>query len=91
MEKLLTAINNLLTNVFPLNIDKGVNAGTVAGLMDGFCYIGSAISAYGIGVFAEQDSGWNGVCVLLIALSIGSAVASAIVIFLKNRKSKTVA
>ena len=42
------------------------NSGTVAGVLDGFCYVGSAITAFGMGSVADKYS-WNTVFYILLA------------------------
>ena len=85
----MTTINNLLTSIFPLNVEKGVNAGTIAGLIDGFCYVGSAISAYGMGSIAEKKGGWNFVLILLICACLFCTVEAIVVLAVKRGKKHT--
>ena len=44
-----------------------VNSGFYAGILNGFCYVGSTISSYGLGYVAEHY-GWTAVFWLLIAV-----------------------
>ena len=44
----------------------GFGVGKVAGIMNGFCYLGSTISAYGLGSFADAF-GWESVFTLLFS------------------------
>ena len=69
---LAASLNNLLMSVFPLFMRDKVDSGKVAGVLDGFCYIGSAISSYGLGAIADSF-GWIyvfytllGVCVAIL-------------------------
>jgi sugar phosphate permease len=50
----MAGINNVITNIFPLQVKNGIDAGLVAGLIDGFCYVGSAIASFGLGTIAES-------------------------------------
>ena len=65
---------------------RGVNAGSVAGLIDGFCYVGSAGSAFGLGLIKEA-AGWDTVfTVLLVACAVATALIAVVSIVLKTRK-----
>lgn len=86
---MMAAINNIITSIFPLTVDTSINAGLLAGLLDGFCYIGSAISSYGIGFLAEAKGEWNEVFILLISLAVACGVfAAGSVLFTKRNKRK---
>lgn len=63
---LMHSINNLVTSMFPLRLGKQINAGLLSGLLNGACYVGSALSSYGLGAFADAF-GWNAVFYLLLA------------------------
>lgn len=72
----MSGVNNVITNIFPMMYAKKGNAGTIAGVLDGFCYVGSAITAYGMGSVAD-NFGWNnvfyifiGVCALMTVISL---------------------
>lgn len=57
----------------------------LAGILNGFCYLGSTISSYGLGAVADA-SGWRAVFVLL--LSVGCAVTLIGGIYLIFNKTK---
>ena len=81
----MNATNNVVTSIYPLSV-KGVNAGSVAGIIDGFCYLGSAISSYGFGAIAERYS-WNTVYTVILVVSlVAFAVISVVSIISKIRK-----
>lgn len=63
----MAAVNNVLTSIFPMLYSKDINAGTLAGVLDGFCYVGSAITTYGLGSISDRW-GWDTVFVLLLSL-----------------------
>lgn len=50
-----------------------VNSGLFAGILNGFCYLGSTISSYGLGVIAEHFS-WIMVFWVLIAFCVAVAL-----------------
>lgn len=63
----MAGVNNVLTSIFPLK-SKNINAGMVAGLIDGFCYVGSAASSFGLGAIAQNFGNWDVIMYVFIAL-----------------------
>lgn len=84
---LMSATNSTITSMAPLYLKKQVNAGMFAGIMDGLCYVGSTLSAYGLGAFAD-NSGWNAVFILLASLSAACVILSLIYIIVKRAESR---
>ncbi|MBR4761378.1 MAG: MFS transporter [Clostridia bacterium] len=80
------AVNNIVTSVAPLSLRDEINPGVAAGVLDGFCYIGSAIGTYALGYIADISS-WNTALVLLFAVSVFSAVAALALRLLKRNKA----
>ena len=70
---LASSLNSLVTSIFPLFMRGKVNSGLFAGVINGFCYVGSAISSYGLGVIAD-NFGWMSVFVLLVGLCLATIV-----------------
>ena len=68
---LASSLNSLITSIFPLFMREKVNSGLFAGILNGFCYLGSALSSYGLGVIAD-NFGWNGVfwCLLTFCAAV---------------------
>ena len=71
-----SSINNLMTVLFPMFMRDKVDSGLFAGILNGFCYVGSTISSYGFGAIAD-NFGWTsvfytllGTCVFVFALWI---------------------
>ena len=64
-----SSLNSLITSIFPLFMRGKVNAGLFAGVLNGFCYVGSTISAYGLGVIAD-NFGWSAVFYSLIGFCV---------------------
>lgn len=69
-----SSLNSLLTGIFPLFMRGMVNSGLIAGIINGFCYLGSTISSYGLGSIAD-NFGWIyvfwtlfGFCVLVFII-----------------------
>lgn len=84
---LMAGVNNVITSMAPLYLkEKYENSGMLAGVLNGFCYLGSTISSYGLGAVADAK-GWRAVFVLL--LSVGCAVTLLGAIYLIfNKKTK---
>lgn len=64
---LMAGVNNVLTSIFPLQ-SKKVNAGFIAGLIDGFCYVGSAASSFGLGAIAQNTGSWDVIMYVFVGL-----------------------
>ena len=64
---LISSCNSVVTSIFPLFMKGKVNSGMIAGLINGFCYLGSAVSSYALGAIADATS-WNFVFWLLLAV-----------------------
>lgn len=65
----MTGINNVITSMAPLYWKDKINSGMLAGILNGFCYVGSTISSYGLGLVADSY-GWNVVFWLLCVLCV---------------------
>ena len=81
----MSGVNNVLTNIFPM-IYCRENAGLIAGVLDGFCYIGSAITAFGLGSVAD-NYGWNYVFYILISVCLLMIVICLLYIFVSKSKN----
>jgi len=64
---LMASVNNVITSMAPLYMRDKINPGLLTGVLDGFCYLGSTISMYGLGALADSG-GWGAVFTLLLAL-----------------------
>ena len=62
---LASSLNSLITSIFPLFIRGMGNSGLYAGVLNGFCYLGSTISSYGLGIIAD-NFGWITTFIVLI-------------------------
>ncbi len=52
------SLNSVITSIFPMFMRDKVDSGFIAGILNGCCYLGSTLSAYGLGVVAEYF-GWG--------------------------------
>lgn len=71
------AVNNAITSMAPLYMRDQMDSGLLAGLLNGFCYVGSTVSSYGLGTVADSF-GWNGVFLLLLVMSCVPVVVAAL-------------
>ena len=69
-----SSLNSLITSIFPIFMRAKVNSGLLAGILNGFCYAGSTISSYGLGLVAD-NFGWISVFWLLIGCCIFAGIA----------------
>lgn len=64
-------IANITTNHIPLYYRDRFDAGTMAGIGQGFCYIGSTLSTYTLGYVADKG-GWFNVFLMLAVVIIAT-------------------
>lgn len=75
---MMYGVNNVITSIAPLKMRDYVNSGKMAGVLNGFCYLGSTLSAYGLGKVVDNSNGnWQsafyllfGCCAFVIVLGI---------------------
>ena len=82
-----SSANCLITSVFPLFMRGRVNSGLIAGVLNGFCYLGSTLSAYGLGYVADVG-GWSSVLYTLLGAALISLLATAIYFISRLNKRK---
>ena len=87
---LMAGVNNVVTSMMPLYWKDRVNSGMVSGVLNGFCYVGSTISSYGLGLVADFK-GWNAVFLLLFTVCILASIISFAECFIRliKRKNRT--
>ncbi len=82
---LMAGVNNVITSMMPLRLKDRVNSGRMAGLLNGFCYLGSTVTSYGLGAIAD-GFGWASVFyVLLAAAALAAVIGVLYLILCKNR------
>ena len=83
-----SSLNSLITSIFPMFMRENINSGLWAGVLNGFCYVGSTISSYGLGVIADHF-GWSAVFLcLLIACVLIIVVCLIGILIQRMQKSK---
>lgn len=80
---LASSLNSLVTSIFPLFMRNYVNSGLFAGVLNGFCYVGSTLSSYGLGVIAD-NFGWTAVFWTLIGFCILTFAVWVLYTYLKK-------
>ncbi len=79
-------INNIITSMAPLYMREKVNAGLLAGILNGCCYVGSTVSSYGLGAVADYLD-WSGVfLVLLCAAAIPVLISVFQFVFARKKQ-----
>lgn len=84
---LASSSNSTITSIFPLQMKGKINSGMIAGVLNGFCYVGSTISSYGLGLIADA---WGWSVMFFVLLGIAIAVFAATILFFacsKRRKN----
>lgn len=82
-------ITNTLTVQVPLYMQDKANAGFLAGFLNGCCYVGSALSTYGLGLIADEGD-WMGVFLLLLGITIISATLAFAYFYIEKAKGKKI-
>ncbi len=82
---IMAGINNTITNIFPMQEVGSSNSGLIAGLLDGFCYVGSAISSYGLGAVAKNFD-WSVCMYILLSVCALAVVLCLVLTIIKKLK-----
>lgn len=81
---LVSSLNSIVTGIFPLYMREHMNSGRCAGILNGFCYLGSTISSFGLGAIADFY-GWATVFWFLFAVcAVIVAVCGGYILFSKH-------
>lgn len=86
----LGSIVNLMTSRFPLYMRDRGNSGFMAGILDGFGYIGSAVGTVALGLIADA-AGWTEAFYLLLGLAgipVFTLLIYAFIALFQSRKRK---
>lgn len=79
--------NNIITSMLPLYYKDKANAGLLAGVLNGCCYVGSTLSSYGLGLIAD-NYGWEVVFYVLIACAAICCVITLIARFINGNNGR---
>ena len=84
---LVSSSNSVITSIFPLFMKDKINSGLIAGVLNGFCYLGSTISSYGLGLIADSF-GWITVFWTLFGVCVLVCFIAVVYLLLKRRFAK---
>ena len=73
---MMTGITSMIVSIVPMKLRRYGFTAVFSGMLDFFCYIGSAIFSYGMGAISEK-LGWNSVMTVLAILA-GVATLAAV-------------
>lgn len=82
---LMAGVNNVITSMVPLSMKGDMNSGKLAGILNGFCYLGSTLSSFGLGVIADAF-GWGAVFITLLGVSIFVILIGGAYVLFKKKK-----
>ena len=69
--------------MIPLALKERVGSGSLAGILNGFCYLGSTVSTYGLGLISDVYD-WYTVFYVLLGICLGvSVLGAAYLIYLR--------
>lgn len=80
---LASSLNSLITSIYPLFMRGKVNSGLIAGVLNGFCYLGSTLSSYGLGAIADRFE-WTAVFYTLMGFCVLVFIAWGIYSVIKH-------
>lgn len=78
-------VNNVTTNMGPLYMRDTFNTAKLAGVLNGFCYVGSTISSYALGLLADHK-GWNSIFYLFQVCTLIPLLICAIILIASRKK-----
>lgn len=85
---LMTGMTHVIVSSAPVYMRSKMDAGLTSGVLDGFCYLGSTLSSYGLGAIAE-NAGWtNAFVIMLVACLVPVIVGVTLIIIQSVKKRK---
>lgn len=85
----MNGVNTIINNIFPLSVGKQHNAGMLAGVLNGACYVGSALSQYIIPLI-EKAGGWGTVMNIFLYVFVGITALSFILFIIRRIKERKI-
>ena len=83
---LMMAVNNVITSIIPMYMRDTMDSGLLAGVLDTFCYVGSALSGALLGYIADHAS-WNSVFICLVSFSAAGCAVCFLSAMLERKKA----
>lgn len=74
---LASSLNSVVTSIFPIFMRERINSGLFAGVLNGFCYLGSTISSYGLGAISDSF-GWEAVFRFLLICCFSVSIVGCV-------------
>jgi sugar phosphate permease len=84
---MVAGANMIETVIYPMENSQYLNAGLMGGIICASCYVGCAISGYGLGGIADSGS-WLPALWLLFFLMLGAALVAFIMYVIERKASK---
>ncbi|MBO5851336.1 MAG: hypothetical protein J6R29_03270, partial [Clostridia bacterium] len=84
----MASINNLVTAIAPLYLRDKINTGFLAGIIDGCCYVGSALSSIGFALVKEISGTWSNLFIILTVICLIPVIVSTVYTLCNKLKSK---
>ena len=85
---LMTGITHVIVSSAPVYMRSKMDSGLTSGVLDGFCYLGSTISSYGLGAIAESVGWTSAFIVMLVACAIPVIVGGVLIIVQTIKKKR---
>lgn len=84
----MASINNLVTAIAPLYLRDKMNTGFLSGILDGCCYLGSALSSIGFATVKEISGSWNNLFIILTIICLVPVIISLVYTTAQKLKRK---
>ena len=83
---LMNGIDNIIVSMVPLQLKGKVDSGRLAGVLNGFCYVGSTIAMYGLGFIKDALKEWTAMFYVLLAIACVIVVVGIIYHFISRKQ-----
>lgn len=80
-------INNVITSMAPMHFRNSIAPGILVGVLDGFCYVGSTVSTYTLGLLRDNAS-WQIVLTVLSVACATIALLCPVYLIIRKRFNK---
>ncbi len=85
---LMTGITHVIVSSAPVYMRSKMDSGLTSGVLDGFCYLGSTLSSYGLGAIAESAGWTNAFIIMLLACVVPVVLGVTLIIIQLVKKRK---
>ena len=84
----MASINNLVTAIAPLYLRDKINTGLLAGVIDGCCYVGSALSLVCFALVKEVSGTWTNLFIILMVICLVPFIVAFVYNLIQKLKIK---